>query len=49
MTNNSAMTQVGGRSLLAVVGAIGVEAAMRVSTAVRDAIMVLTSLDEASY
>ena len=49
MMNNIAMTQVGGRSLLAVAGAMGVVAAMRVSTAVRDAVMVLTSLDEASY
>ncbi|WP_155849348.1 hypothetical protein [Arthrobacter sp. H20] len=49
MIDNSAMPQSGGRSLLAVAGAIGVEAAMRVRTAVRDAVMVLTSLDEASY
>ncbi|WP_156808923.1 hypothetical protein [Arthrobacter sp. TB 23] len=49
MIDNSAMPQSGGRSLLAVVGAVGIEAATRVSTAVRDAVMVLTSLDEASY
>ncbi|MHA7154964.1 hypothetical protein [Arthrobacter sp. TMN-50] len=49
MMHNNAMTQVGVRSLLAVAGAMGVEAAIRVTTAVRDAVMVLTSLDEASY
>lgn len=49
MMDNSAMTQSGAWSVLAMVGAIGIEAATRVSTAVRDAVMVLTSLDEASY
>nr|WP_156911369.1 hypothetical protein [Arthrobacter sp. CAL618] len=45
MMDHSAMTQSGVRSLLAAVGAIGIEAATKVSTAVRDAVMVLTSLD----
>ncbi|NJC22616.1 hypothetical protein BJ994_001692 [Arthrobacter pigmenti] len=49
MVSNHELVHAGSRSLVAVASALGVLAALKAGSALKDAVMVLSTMDEAAY